>query len=104
MMGALLVAPIILVWSSPQRTHFRRSWPELVALGAVVIAVSAVIFFSERRRFQGRQHHSCCRTSSSGADLGVLRFGQRGALTATLAVSTIATAGTWLGHGPLRSR
>ena len=101
MMGALLVAPIILVWSSPQRTHFRRSWPELVALGAVVIAVSAVIFFSETPRIPGTTTPFLLPYVIFPALIWAsLRFGQRGALTATLAVSTIATAGTWLGHGP----
>jgi signal transduction histidine kinase len=101
MIGALLVAPIILVWSSAPRAHFRHRWPEVAALGAVVVIVGAFIFFSDTPRIA---------TSSTPFLLpyilfpvliwAALRFGQRGALTATLGASAIAVAGTVLGHGP----
>lgn len=101
MMGALLVAPIILVWSSVPRSGSRLRWLEAAALGVSVVAVSTMTFFGDTRRLA---------TGASPFDQtyvlfpvliwAALRFGHRGALTATLAVSAIAVAGTVQGHGP----
>jgi signal transduction histidine kinase len=101
MMGALLVAPIILVWSSARRAHFQRHLPEGVALGAAVVVVSALTFLSAAPGVV---------TLATPFHLpylvfpvliwAALRFGQRGALTAVFGVSAIAVVGTVLGRGP----
>ena len=46
MVGALLIAPLILVWASSPRARFRQRWPEQLALGVSVVAVSVTTFFS----------------------------------------------------------
>src|SRR5207302_11049660 len=101
LMGAVLVAPIILVWTGAARTRFRRRWPEAAGLAAAVILVSVLTFFG---------------VAPSGSPAGdpirqtymlfpvliwaALRFGQRGATTAAFVVSAIAIWGTALGRGP----
>jgi signal transduction histidine kinase len=101
MVGGLLVAPVILVWSSPPRAHFRRHWAEAVALGAAVVAVSASTFLGG---FGGVPTFV---TPFHQVDLlfavliwAVLRFGQRAAATVAFVVSATAIAGTTLGYGP----
>jgi signal transduction histidine kinase len=101
MMGALLVAPIILVWSTPQRTHFKRHWPEVVALSATLITVNAVIFFSDTPRIPTTAIPFLLPYVLFPVLIWAsLRFGQRGALSAAMAASVIAVAGTVAGHGP----
>src|SRR5688500_15329233 len=46
MVGALLIAPLILVWASSPRARFDRQWPERLALGLSVVAVSVTTFFT----------------------------------------------------------
>ena len=97
-MGALLVAPVILSWMTPPRLVLSaRRAGEAVALILGVIVASLIVFWSHAR-------------SDSGPIIGTyaffpvlmwaaIRFGQRGAVTATLVVSAIAVAGTAMGHG-----
>jgi signal transduction histidine kinase len=97
--GALLVAPLILVWAAPPRTPLltrRLGEGALLALG--VLVASLIVFIPSASR--------------SGSPLGhayvffpllmwaAIRFGQRGAITATVLVSGIAIAETVLGRGP----
>jgi signal transduction histidine kinase len=101
MVGALLVAPIVLVWATPPHARFRRKWVELLALGIAVIAVSVTTFFS------GLPGVPTLSTPFHQIELlfavliwAALRFGQRGAATAALAISATALAGTTRGYGP----
>jgi len=101
LMGDLLVAPIILIWTCAPRARFRLRWPEAIGLATAVVVVSTYTFFNR----------------TSIAPLGpdpfrqtymlfpvliwaALRFGQRGAMTAAIVVSVIAVWGTALGYGP----
>jgi signal transduction histidine kinase len=97
--GALLVAPLILVWAAPPRAPLltrRLGEAAILVLGLVV--TSLVVFIVS--------------VSRGGGPLGqayvffpllmwaAIRFGQRGAITATVLVSAIAIVGTVLGRGP----
>ena len=98
-MGALLVAPLILVWATrPQGNHSARRPIEAAALALGLLVASLVIFIVPVMR--------------AGGPLGqayvffpllmwaAIRFGQRGAVTATIVVSAIAVAGSVLWQGP----
>ena len=105
MVGALLVAPIILVWSAPPRARFEQHWIEKLALSAVVVGVSILGFFG------GSRHIPTLATPFHHADMllavlgwAALRFGQRGTVTAATVVSVTAVAGTVLGYGPFAMR
>ncbi|HEX9085207.1 MAG TPA: MASE1 domain-containing protein, partial [Gemmatimonadaceae bacterium] len=97
--GALLVAPLVLVWAATPRGN--RSASRLLEAAVLVLALlaaSLVVFIVS--------------VSRGGGPLGqtyvffpllmwaAIRFGQRGAATATVIVSAIAIAGTVLGRGP----
>jgi signal transduction histidine kinase len=97
--GALLVAPAILVWTSEYRSRLSpRRLVEAAVLALGVIVASFVIFVAP--------------ITPDGGPLGkayvffpllmwaAIRFGQRGSVTATVAVSAIAVAGTVLWQGP----
>jgi signal transduction histidine kinase len=101
MVGALLIAPLILVWSSEPRARFRQHWAERLALGVAVVVVSVTMFFS------GVPGLPTLPTPFHQTDLvfavliwAALRFGQRGAVTAAFWVSATALAGTVRGYGP----
>jgi signal transduction histidine kinase len=101
LMGALLVAPIILVWTCKPRARFPLRWIEGIALGAAVVLIGWLTFFSDA---------SSIPTAADSFRLpyilfpvliwAALRFGQRGATIAAFVVSVIAIWGTALGHGP----
>ena len=96
--GALLVAPLILVWAArPRSPLVTRHLGEAAALVLGILLASLALTLS---------------VSRGGGPLGhayiffpflmwaAIRFGQRGAVTATVLVSAIAIAGTVLGRGP----
>lgn len=98
LIGDLVVAPVLLVWSQGRRPPLRPGRVgEAVALGACILAASAFVF--------GNAPTS---TSPFGGSYmlfplliwAALRFGQRGAVTATFVISLVAVWGTVLGHGP----
>ena len=101
MVGALVIAPIILVWSSASGARREVHRLETVALVAVLAIVSALTFFGEL------PHVPTLVTPFRQVDLLVavllwaaIRFGQRGATTAVLCVSVTAIVATALGYGP----
>ena len=101
MVGALLVAPIILVWSTPVRGRFRHPRTETLALVVTTIAVSIVAFYEDPQRLP-----TFTTPFHKGALLlgvltwAALRFGQRGAVTTAFYLSAFATAATVNGRGP----
>jgi signal transduction histidine kinase len=101
LMGALLAAPIILVWSTPPRARFPLRWVEGAGLATAVIFVGMLTFFPDApvvavAADPFRQTYMLFPVLIWAA----LRFGQRGATTAAFVVSVIAIWGTALGHGP----
>jgi signal transduction histidine kinase len=97
--GALLVAPAILVWSKRPRVHASAArLLEAVMLTLGVVVASLLVFIAP--------------ITSGGGPLGqayvffpllmwaAIRFGQRGSVTATVVVSAIAVIGTVMGRGP----
>ena len=101
MVGCLLVAPVILVWSRPARARREVHWLETLSLGAAITIVSALTFFSNL------PFVPTLATPFHQVDLLVvtllwaaIRFGQRGATTAVLCVSVAAILATSLSLGP----
>ena len=97
--GALLVAPAILVWAKRPRLHpSPRGLAEAAMLSLGVMLASLLLFIVP--------------FTSGGGPLSqayvffpllmwaAIRFGQRGSVTATVVVSAIAVIGTVLGRGP----
>lgn len=98
LIGDLLVAPVILVWSARVVIAERERWLEAGALGISIVAVSFVVFRSAGVSSQG---------VFSDAYLffpllmwGAVRFGQRGSVTTAFIISLIAVWGTVVGRGP----
>lgn len=99
MVGAILVTPVILIWSRPRKAPFPHRWWELAALTAALIVVSLMTFFGDHVPLFSTPFHQ---TNILLAALiwAVMRFGQRGAATAALGVSAMAVAATTVGRGP----
>ncbi|CAN5189848.1 hypothetical protein BH23GEM2_BH23GEM2_09820 [soil metagenome] len=97
MIGALVVAPVILVWGSTHRALPEpRRLLETLALAATVITASLLVFtFPVTRGTQAAQAYLLFPPLIWAA----LRFGRRGAVTATFAASVIAVWGTINGGG-----
>ncbi|MDP9179382.1 MAG: MASE1 domain-containing protein, partial [Gemmatimonadota bacterium] len=98
LIGALVVAPVILVWSARVGSADRERWLEAGALGISIVAVSFVVFRSSAAASQG---------VFSDAYLffpllmwAAVRFGQRGSVMTAFIISIIAVWGTVLGRGP----
>jgi signal transduction histidine kinase len=99
--GALVVAPLILVWSKPVRPPSAAGHVEAVALALAVVVAGLATFFTDLSIV------SDLSTPFHQADLllavlvwAALRFGQRGAASATFSISLTAVGATVLGHGP----
>ena len=101
LVGALVLAPVILVWSKPAGTLSSSGYLEVIALAIAVVLISAVTFFGDVDLVSGVS------TPFHQADLllavlvwSALRCGRRGASTAAFWISATAVAATTLGHGP----
>src|SRR5688572_20083488 len=92
MIGDLLVAPAILVWSGVRLTS--RRWSEAAVLMVAVIVSGFLVFGTEAAAFH--QAYLIFPVLVWAA----LRFGPCGAASAALVVSVIAVWGTATGHGP----
>ncbi|HEV8214423.1 MAG TPA: MASE1 domain-containing protein [Gemmatimonadaceae bacterium] len=100
-LGALVVAPLILVWSKSGRSPSTAGHIEAAALGLAVVVAGMATFFTDLSIL------SRLSTPFHQADLllavlvwAALRFGQRGAATAAFWISVTAVWATVLGHGP----
>jgi signal transduction histidine kinase len=96
--GALLVAPPILVWTVMPSVPSPRRIAEAAALVVTVMVISIAIFHRAPQTVGG---------PLSRAYLlfplliwAAIRFGQQGAVTATFVASVVAVWGTAMGHGP----
>ena len=98
--GALLVAPVILVWAT--RPRFNLPARRLIEAGLLMLAVlvaGLVIFIVPFTRDDGPFGKAY--VFFPLLMWAAIRFGQRGAVTATLLVSAVAVAGTAFGQRPL---
>jgi len=98
MIGDLLVAPVILVWSTGKPRANRDVWLEAATLGVALVAVSFVVFSGPTSSIRG---------IFGEAYLffplfmwAAVRFGQRGSVTTAFIVALIAVWGTVAGRGP----
>jgi len=97
--GALLVAPPILVWASARRPLLRPPrMPEAAALTVSVFVASLFVFVvpTATRSAAFAQAYVFFPIMIWAA----IRFGQCGAVSTTFVVSAIAVWGTAIGHGP----
>ena len=101
MIADLLVAPVLLVWTSGlRRLGNRGPRVEAVALGIAVVAASLLIFGGQAGLPTATGKYAQAYMFFPLLIWAALRFGQRGAVTAAFAVSIIAVWGTALNHGP----
>jgi signal transduction histidine kinase len=99
MVGALLVAPVILVWSERPRVRFHPPRAETVGLTVALVVVTWVTFFGDHTRFPLLTRFHATNALLATFIWAALRFGQRGSVTAAFVVSSAAIAGTVLGLG-----
>jgi PAS domain S-box-containing protein len=95
-MGDLIVAPLLLVWAAvPRRRPTRSEAIEAIAVLALLAGVSSFVFLA------GYWHYP--HLLFPILVWAVLRFRQRGAVTASFVVSAIAVSGAVAGQIPLGS-
>jgi PAS domain S-box-containing protein len=95
-MGVLIVAPLILVWATaPRQRPTRPDAVEAMLLLTLLAGVSSVVFLAGYWRYPHLLFPLLV--------WAVLRFRQRGAVTASFVVSAIALAGAVAGQTPLGS-
>jgi PAS domain S-box-containing protein len=96
-MGALIVAPLILVWSTnPVRTLDRRLLLEVAFLLAALVGLSVLVFLAGYWRYPHLIFPFLI--------WATLRFRQAGAVTGSFIVTAIAIAGAVSGSTPLGDR
>jgi signal transduction histidine kinase len=101
MIADLLVAPVLLVWTSgPRRLGDQKRRAEAVALAIAVVAVSLLIFGGQAGLAIATGKYAQAYLFFPLLIWAALRFGQRGAVTVAFVVSVIAVWGTAMGHGP----
>jgi PAS domain S-box-containing protein len=94
--GNLIVAPLILVWATvPRRRPTRAEVVEALVVLALLAGVSSFVFLAGYWRYPHLLFPLLIWV--------VLRFGQRGAVTASFVVCGIAVAGAVAGQTPLGS-
>ena len=95
LIGATIITPLLLVWSSPRTGERPARFGELVVLVAFVIGAGVAIYAQPATLGLAEPY-----LYAPLLIWAAVRFGQRGAVTATFAVCAIAVCGTALGHGP----
>lgn len=99
LLGALVVAPALLVWlSAAPRPANKAAYVEAAGLSLSLVVVAWYVFSSQRPA--GVFHQALIYVIFPFAIWAALRFGQHGATAATLLVSAIAIWGTVQGEGP----
>jgi len=97
--GALVVAPVLMLWAMNPRVHWNRSR----SLEAVLLCLSALLFALTvfgRLFLIGTQHYPLEFLMLPIIGWSAFRFGQRGAATLALGLSGMAIWGTLAGFGP----
>jgi len=100
--GAMVVAPALLASTPDRRVPSRDSRLEVLALGAALLAASALIFMTSRANVLGAAAFLQSYLLLGPLLWAALRFETKGAAWAILLVTTIAVVGTALGRGPLQ--
>ncbi|HVD60822.1 MAG TPA: MASE1 domain-containing protein [Gemmatimonadaceae bacterium] len=100
--GDLLVAPLLLVWSAGKPRADKEQWLEAGTLGLCLVAVSLFVFGNGDGI--GSRLFGDAYLFFPLFMWAALRFGQRGSVTVAFLVSVIAIWGTVAGHGPFVER
>ncbi|HYV56899.1 MAG TPA: MASE1 domain-containing protein [Candidatus Nitrosopolaris sp.] len=96
-MGALVMAPLLLVWACPSPLGWnRRKGAEIALLSATLVAASLVVFAG----WLGLEGYPLHYTVFPFVIWAALRLGQRGTVTVTFIASTVAIWSTVNGSGP----
>jgi PAS domain S-box-containing protein len=98
-LGMLLVAPVILVWSQSIADRWRPTKLLEAAVCMVCLLTTTILSFNSWY-FYGVQNYPLAFLPYPFLVWSALRFGQRGATTATLVVSALAIEGLLHGQGP----
>jgi signal transduction histidine kinase len=99
LLGALVVAPMLLVWLTQRRSEMRRGDAlEAGALLVLLAGLTSYVFGNEPP--VGAFHQATIYVIFPFMIWAALRFRQYGAVTATFVVSVIAIWGTAAGRGP----
>jgi signal transduction histidine kinase/integral membrane sensor domain MASE1 len=96
--GDLLVAPLLLVWSAGKPRADKEQWLEAGTLGLCHVAVSHFVIGNDEAI--GSRLFGDAYLFFPLFMWAALRFGQRGSVTVAFLVSIIAIWGTVAGHGP----
>lgn len=96
--GALVVAPPILVWTSYSLLPPRRRMLEASVLGVILVAASISVFLRPEDVPLGPLSRAYVLFPL--LIWAAIRFGQHGAVSASFIVSIVAVWGTAMGHGP----
>jgi signal transduction histidine kinase len=97
--GALIVAPLIIIWarrepSSPER----GSWPEFIGLAAIAFAIGALLFLGVQPL--STTHAPIAFVTFPLLAFAAYRYGPRGASVFVAVFSGVAAWGTLQGYGP----
>ncbi len=99
LLGALVVAPMLLVWlTKPYAATGKRTYLEGGALILLTASITSYVFSNQPP--VGVVHQAMIYVIFPFVIWAALRFGQHGAVTATFMVSAIAIWGTAGGRGP----
>ena len=99
LLGALVVAPMLLAWwTQPRPGARRRMYLEAAVLLVLLAAITSYVFSNQPP--VGVFHQAMVYVIFPFVIWAALRFGQHGAATATFLVSAIAIWGTAGGRGP----
>ncbi|HEV8329472.1 MAG TPA: MASE1 domain-containing protein [Nitrospiraceae bacterium] len=97
--GALIVAPVLMLWSTSLRVHWRREQAmEAAVVGLLIVLVGYSVFGG--LVFSQWQHYPLEVLCVPLLVWTAFRFTQREAATATLLMSGFAIVGTLHGYGP----
>jgi PAS domain S-box-containing protein len=92
-LGALVIAPLILVWSSRERRHLGRGFAEPALMLTGILAVAAAVFFVPPR-------YPVAYMVYPFLIWAAIRLGPAYTTTASLLANAIAVAGTLSARGP----
>jgi signal transduction histidine kinase len=97
--GALIVAPLIIIWSRRERASFEHgSWPEFLGLAAIAAVIGALLFLGVHPL--STAHAPIAFVTFPLLAFAAYRYGPLGASLFVAVFSGIAAWGTLQGYGP----